>query len=199
MKALFNRILMRGLRECLLPLKTGVDAPPKTLSRRTIHLALVILVSGWSGLEVRPQDSVPQFRKYPVAEIYNGKNAPVVLKTADDRMFKTRLREASKTQKPNFAGRYILTTWGCGTSCVMGAVIDAKTGAVHWFDFTVCCWPTDGDDRFRPIEVRLNSKLIVFAGARNEKEGDVGAHFYKFDGGRFVHIKSILKENQNRN
>jgi hypothetical protein len=43
--------------------------------------------------------------------------------------------------------------------------------------------------------VRLNSKLIVFAGARNEKEGDVGTHFYKFEGGRFVHIKSIMKPN----
>jgi hypothetical protein len=68
---------------------------------------------------------------------------------------------------------------------------------VHWWDFTVCCWPLDVDDKFQPIEVRLNSKLIVFSGARNEKEGDVGAHFYKLENGRFVHIRSILKENQN--
>lgn len=98
-------------------------------------------------------------------------------------MFRTRLREAAK-DKANFAGRYILTAWGCGTTCLMGAVIDAKTGNVHWWNFTVCCWGFDIDDKFRPIEFPLNSRLIVFSGARNEKEGDIGAHFYKLENGR---------------
>ena len=52
------------------------------------------------------------------------------------------------------------------------------------------------DDKFQPIEVRLNSSLIVFSGARNEKEGDVGTHFYKLVNGRFVHLKSVLKKSQ---
>lgn len=103
---------------------------------------------------------------------------------------------AAKNQRPNFAGHYILTTWGCGTSCLMGAIIDARTGKVHWWNFSICCWPFDVDDKFQPIELRLNSKLIEFSGARNEKEGDVGAHFYRFEDGRFVHIRSVLKENQ---
>src|ERR1700737_1549913 len=65
-----------------------------------------------------------------------------------------------------------------GASCLMGAVIDAKTGKVNWWNFSICCWLGDVDDKFQPIEFRLNSKLIVFSGARNEKGGDVGAHFY---------------------
>ena len=48
------------------------------------------------------------------------------------------------------------------------------------------------DDNFRPIEFRLNSKLIVFSSARNEKD-DNGVHFYKFENGRFVHLRSVLK------
>lgn len=140
------------------------------------------------------QSRVPQFKDYPVSEAYIGKNAPLVL-TREDKMFRTRLREAAK-EKPNFAGRYIVTAWGCGTSCVMGAVVDAKTGKVHWWNFSVCCWGYDTDDNFQPIEFRLNSKLIVFSGARNEKDGDTGAHFYKFENGRFVHVRSVLKENQ---
>lgn len=119
-----------------------------------------------------------------------GKTAPVVL-TRDDRMFRTRLKEASK-EKPNFAGRYILTAWGCGTTCLMGAVIDAKTGKVYWWGFSICCWSSEVDGNFRPIEFRLNSKLIVFSGARNEKNDDSGAHFYKFENGRFVHLRSAL-------
>jgi hypothetical protein len=141
------------------------------------------------------QDRLPHFKDYPVSGVYKGPNAPVVLKR-DDRTFRTRLREASK-EKPNFAGHYILTAWGCGTSCLMGAVIDAATGRVYWWDFTICCWSFDVDNKFQPIEFRLNSRLIVFSGARNEKEGDVAAHFYKFENGRFIHLRSVFKDKQN--
>lgn len=75
----------------------------------------------------------------------------------------------------------------------MGAIIDARTGKVHWWNFSVCCGGYDTDEKSEPIAVRLNSKLIVFSGARNEEEDDVGKHFYKFENGRFVHLRSILK------
>lgn len=159
------------------------------------RLLLSIILSLTLTSVVFTQNRLPRFKEYPVLESYFGANAPLVLKR-DDMMFRTRLREASK-EKPNFAGHYILTTWGCGTTCLMGAVIDAKNGRVHWWNFSICCWGFDVDDRFQPIEFRLNSSLIVFSGARNEKEGDVGAHFYKFENGRFVHVRSVLKENQN--
>lgn len=159
---------------------------------RGIAVATFLLASGAGSMG---QSRVPQFRDYPASGAYKGRTAPLIL-TRDDRAFRTRLRWAAKNLKPNFAGRYILTTWGCGTGCLMGAVIDARTGRVHWWDFSVCCWGHDVDDNFEPIGVRLNSRLIIFTGARNEKEGDVGTHFYKFENGRFVHIRSILKENQ---
>lgn len=154
---------------------------------------LSVILSLVSAGVVFPQDRVPRFKDYPVSQAYTGVNASVVLER-EDRMFRTRLREASK-EKPNFAGHYILTAWGCGTTCLMGAVVDAKTGRVYWWNFTICCW-TDVDEKFQPIEFRLNSNLIVFSGARNEKEGDVGAHFYKFERGRFMHLLSIFKEHQ---
>lgn len=161
-----------------------------------LKIAFVALAFSFFVVEVPAQNRVPQFREYAVSEAYKGKTAQLVLRR-DDRMFRTRLLDAARNQKPNFAGHYILTTWGCGTSCLMGAVIDAKTGRVHWWNFSVCCWSFDVDEKFQPIEVRLNSKLIVFSGARNEKEGDVGTHFYKFESGRFVHLKSVLTKNQN--
>ena len=138
------------------------------------------------------QDTVPLFKDYPADEVYNGKNAPLVL-TKSDRLFRTRLREAAR-QKPNFAGHYILTTWGCGTTCVTGAVIDANTGRVYWFPHTTCCWDANVDDKFNPIEFRLQSRLIVFSGRRNEKENDNGAHSYKFENGHFIYIRSVMKK-----
>lgn len=161
----------------------------------TIKLAVAVLVLATFAGSALAQNRVPQFKDYSVSNVYRGKTRPLAL-TRDDRMFKTRLGWAAKNQKPNFAGHYILTSWGCGSTCVMGAVIDARTGKVHWWKFTLCCWNFGADDKFQPIEFRLNSKLIVFSGARDEKEGDVGAHFYKFEKGRFVHIKTLLRENQ---
>ncbi|MBT0895453.1 hypothetical protein KI811_16735 [Geobacter hydrogenophilus] len=137
------------------------------------------------------QNSVPEFRNYPVAGKFTGKNAPLQL-GRKDRMFRTRLKEAAR-QKPNFAGHYILTTWGCGMECLMGAVIDARTGKVYRIPFTLCCWGDEGSETFVPVEFRLDSKLIIFSGVRDEKQGAEGKHFYTFENNRFVPISSVSK------
>ena len=159
-------------------------------------LSLLVTVCLFPSLAAFAQSDPPQFKDYPAGEIYKGPTAPLVL-TRNDLTFKTRLQWAAKNLKPNFAGHYILTSWGCGAQCVMGAVIDAKTGKVYWWNFTICCWGTDVDDKFNPIEFRTDSRLIVFTGLRNERDGDNGAHFYRFDdNGRFVYIRSVLKPGQ---
>ena len=157
--------------------------------------AIALLLIAMGSSPALSQSSVPRFKDYPAGELYKGSTAPLVL-TKDDLTFKTRLRWAVKNQKPNFAGHYILTSWGCGALCVMGAVIDATSGKVYWWNFSICCWGFDTDDKFNPIEFRPDSRLIVFSGLRNEKDGDDGAHFYRFEDGRFVHIRSVLKPNQ---
>lgn len=136
------------------------------------------------------QTKTPQFKDYPALGRYAGKNAAVVI-TAQDRMYRTRLKEAAR-EKPNFAGHYILTAWGCGTECLMGAVIDANTGKVYWFPHAICCWNgVERDDNFTPIVFRPNSRLVVFTGARNEQEGDEGVHFYTFGARGFKHIRTV--------
>lgn len=101
---------------------------------------------------------------------------------------------SGRTTKTELGGHYILTAWGCGAECLMGAVIDANSGKVYWLPHTICCWGAEVDDRFRPIEYRLDSRLIVFSGLRDEKEGDDGTHFYEFDNGKFIKLASIMKE-----
>jgi hypothetical protein len=127
------------------------------------------------------------FHDYPATEPYKGHNVPVVL-TKRDAEFRTRLRSAA-AQRPNFAGHYIVSSWGCGATCVMGAAIDANTGRVHWFPFTICCWTPNDTDTFRPIDYRVDSRLIIFTGARDEKDGDAAAHYYEFRNGEFTEIK----------
>ena len=159
--------------------------------RKHFGVSLVIAVALFVGaLNVAAQTGIPRFNDYPVNERYTGKTAPLVLSKAA-RQFRTRLRQAA-AEKPNFAGRFIVTTWGCGTECLEGAIIDAKTGQVFMLPFSLCCWaPGTVDDNFKPVEFRLNSSLIVLSGARDEKDGDYGTRFYRFQNHRLLLVKTI--------
>ena len=73
-----------------------------------------------------------------------------------------------------------------------GAAIDANSGRVYWLPHTICCWPADVDEKFEAIAYRLDSRLIIFSGERNEKDGDLGTHYYEFRDGKFILVKSVL-------
>lgn len=51
------------------------------------------------------------------------------------REYRPRLREAAQG-RPSFAAYYIVAGWGCGTSCQQVALIDARSGAVHFAPLT---------------------------------------------------------------
>lgn len=88
---------------------------------------------GFDEATIRASDipaNAPKFEAYP-AKVYTGPNAKLVFGgDPQARMYRTRLREWA-TGKVNFAGHYILFTWGCGTGCVQIMFIDAKTGKVY--------------------------------------------------------------------
>ena len=145
---------------------------------------------GYNEVTIRPSDipqDAPRFESYP-AKIYAGKNAePDLHSDPETRMFHTRISEWSK-QKPNFAGHYILATWGCGTSCTQLAIIDAKTGRVFhpagvtYNDATNIhnalleggdFWHASGATKFR-----LDSKLLVLIGMPEEARARRGVSYY---------------------
>jgi len=71
-----------------------------------------------------------RFEDYRVADTSLGhrRAAAVDLASAGyGRMYRTRLREGA-AEGPNFAGRYTVVYWGCGTGCQVVAVVDARTG-----------------------------------------------------------------------
>jgi|SRR5579864_2644069 len=131
---------------------------------------------------------VPTFEDYRVTEQYSGKNARPVLGTRDEREFRTRLNEAAQ-EKVNFAGHYVLTAWGCGAQCLMGAVIDARRGKVYWLPSTICCWPLEVE---KPLDFRIDSRLVILTGSRNE-EGQ-GVYYYKFEANRFTLLQAVEKK-----
>ena len=134
------------------------------------------LATGW--LLVTGAQAQPSFSDHAVSEHYTGASAKPVLGSAQDKEFRTQLKAAAKG-KANFAGHYILTTFGCGASCVMGGIIDARSGKISWLPFTVCCGNSD-----KPVEFRLDSTLLIVHGMRNEQAPD-GTFYYAFEDGKF--------------
>jgi hypothetical protein len=156
--------------------------------RLSAWASLCALLLAATAREASAQRRAPRFEDYPVREIYRGGGARLRL-TAGDRAFRTRLREAAK-RRPNFAGRYVLTAWGCGAGCQTGAVIDARTGRVHWLPHEATLDYDAGLD-FEPIRFRLDSRLILIFGARDDApdiDADFGTHYYVFERGRFRQV-----------
>lgn len=146
-------------------------------------------------LPVRGQ-AVPQFRQFPAGKVFQGHSAAPKLSDTTAYLFRTRLREATKGPV-NFAGHYHLAVWGCGTSCTTGAVVDALSGQITFLPFSVCCHDPDlVDDGWKSIEVRPESRLIVFSGLRNEEPPD-GTHFYTFDGSGFHFLRTLAVSKPN--
>ena len=77
------------------------------------------------------QSKTPTFARYP-AKVEKFKNIRVNLQSNKRaRMFRTNLRNDAK-EGVNFAGHYILATWGCGTNCGDSAIINARNGRVYF-------------------------------------------------------------------
>ena len=122
--------------------------------------------------------AAPRFEDFTAPASHAGPPAAVHLQGAKSRLYATQLRQASR-QPANFSGRYVLATWGCGASCVMGAAIDTQTGSVTWVPFTICCWNLDITE---PLEYRRDSRLLIVHGSLDERGDGSAVHYYDFDG-----------------
>ena len=126
----------------------------------------------------------PTFHDFSVARERVAHPARVQLADAKDKQYATRLREFAG-RPPNFAGHFVLASWGCGASCVITAAINSQTGEVAWLPFTVCCWDANVP---KPLDFRADSRLLIVHGSRNESGG--GTYDYTFDGKAFTLLKA---------
>ncbi len=136
----------------------------------------------------------PRFESYPAGPSALGR--PRLVLGRADMEYRTRLHEAAR-QPPNFAGHYVLALWGCGTECVMGAAIDLRSGHVTWLPGTICCWiPVPGPmvPDAEPVRYRRDSRLLILNGLRDEREGDLGEHYYTIGGSGFIHILDVPRQ-----
>lgn len=132
-----------------------------------------------------PAFAMPMFYEFPAVEQDVGYHAPL-LTAPRATAFRTRLREAA-SKPENFAGHFRLTTWGCGTGCAQGAVVDHATGRVTFLPAVSGSKKLGNDPLFDPYLFHGDSRLLVVAG-KIDDEGADELHFYAFDGQAFKHL-----------
>lgn len=159
-----------------------------------LSLAL-LLTAGSIGMA---QSKTPDFHQYP-AKLEKVRNIKVDLSTRNARMYRTNLRNAAK-EGVNFAGHYVLTTWGCGTNCSESAIIDARNGKVTFprelggAIFGFCDTPDDAE----PFVFKANSRLLVMNGFKSgdldKKTGKCGIYYFDWNGTALKQVKFVQKK-----
>ena len=149
---------------------------------RIFTVVIILAGSVWAQ-----QKQLLRFGDYPVAEKFNGRVAPVKISGSQARKFRSALKEDAKVGV-NFAGHYIISTWGCGTDCRELAIIDARTGAVYFTPSLLLVVGEMGQNEDR-LQFRKNSRLLIIVGSRNE-EGN-GKYFYLWKNNRLQLIRTV--------
>ncbi|MFV5398421.1 hypothetical protein VXN69_12565 [Acinetobacter baumannii] len=133
------------------------------------------------------KNSIPQYSDYPVRSIYTGKAASLDLSDPDAKLFRTRLSDALK-RKPDFAGEYVSTMWGCGANCRSYSFVNKRTGKLLKDGF-------GGEERQEDLlETKVHSRLLVTQEEIMNDDYEVESitqRFYILENGKFRLIKTI--------
>jgi hypothetical protein len=150
------------------------------------HLLSVILLLVVC-IAARAADELP-FAKYS-ARVYRGHVSRPDLETGNTKQHTTAIRKGVK-QGPNFAGHYVLVSWGCGTSCAAYVIVDAISGGIY-----------EPPELSKGVELsmggpeyRLDSRLLILADCPEPRVygyKDCDKKFYKWDADHFVLLKVI--------
>ena len=163
-----------------------------------IKIVLLIALLGACS-SIAFAQSTPTLTQYAV-KVEKIKNVRVNLKSHKDaNMFRTNLRNAAK-EGVNFAGHYILTTWGCGTNCSQSAIIDARNGRVFFPNelagagFGFCDLPDDTE----PTVYQANSRLLILNGFKggdlSKEDGRCGVYYLEWTGVKFRQVNFVEKK-----
>ncbi len=118
---------------------------------------------------------------------------------AEAKIFKTNLKKALTNSDINFGGKYILTSWGCGSGCTQGAIIEVHTGNVFFpveLQGVYAGGLTLGNHNM--LEYKKNSNLLIIygyagGGFKPETATHHGIYYYKWTGKAFKLLKFIKK------
>ena len=144
-----------------------------------------------SALTLSAAQRIPRFEDYPVKDIFVGALAALQIPEAIRKWDADRMRESYGCEEgPNFAGRFVIIDWACGSPCKTMAIVDAKDGNVYFPPITYregllarsyylpnLTYP--GDVGQNPdIQFRLDSRLLESNAMTAQKNVRIHFTFY---------------------
>ena len=129
---------------------------------------LFLLLAGVSCIAV----AAPKydFARYPSGKIYQGKRAAVKIPKRWQNLVDDEIKAIYNNPKRNkigFASYYVVTSWGCGTSCLGGALVDVRDGKMYELtpystDYPLwSCYLAPNQQDYEIFHHRANSRLFV--------------------------------------
>ncbi len=149
-------------------------------------IRLTLLFCLGLGAPASAQSRAPRFANYPAKHVMHTQMVQLPLPKEDENDdCKLRRHDSiDKTNRANFTGRYFLVVWSCSMACV-----SAATGRIIDVPFSISGWRRT-HDKFEAVEFRHDSRLVVFNGARNEEENDMGRHYYVLENSALQFLKT---------
>jgi len=127
--------------------------------------------------------ALPTFEKYLVEKEKFFVPAPLDLASnLIGAQFKTKISEGY-TNQPNFAGKYTIVSWGCGTDCFGWVIVNNATGKIFG-DYMTEKLLNGGSSYGISFDIKSNLLII------NPSEVDDPEYFKNMD----EHLKSFLRE-----
>jgi hypothetical protein len=157
------------------------------------HLITSAAVVAAIGLGANAAMPAPTFEQYRVP-VFSGTSASVRLGSHPQaQTFRTVLREAAR-KGPNFAGHFTVATWGCGTNCIVVAIIDARNGRVFFpFNREAVSTPREMDAAVPTFRYRADSRLFIVAGGV-PSHGEFGVARLLWNGSKFEELSFEAKD-----
>ncbi len=170
--------------------------PLNSIVRPTVRFVFAVLIisAAFEAGAVASDASLPTFEQFPANP--SSAHAPAKVRLDSHpkaRRFRTVLREGAAAG-PNFAGRYTIITWGCGTACQEVGIIDATNGQVF---FPRQLQPNAYDavtDETPPFQYRLDSRLLIVAGSPLDRADNIGIHYFVWGGRSLKEVLYVPKE-----
>ena len=129
-----------------------------------ISLLLISLVSCQekNKKDAEPKSALPLNSEITTKAAVNFKSNPIA------EPYRTVISEKYKALNVNFASYYIITTWGCGSGCVSGAMVDTRDGIVY-------SMPQDkewgGNGTY--IDSKKESKILLTVAVATSASGEI--------------------------
>jgi hypothetical protein len=179
---------------------TTLSIKTKIMKARMVYLLFFLgLSSQISFANETGRQVPPRTEDCPAPPVYKGKPAKLSLDSELARTFRTRLT-AALSQKPVYAGEYVLTGWGCGSSgCYNQVFVNKRTGQVLDTVFNAYISYDVNDDLDTRVgewieSPQIDSDLLTTTKVENSQDGEsfiYYTNYYIIDENKLTLIKTV--------